>query len=115
MPLPKYLLEQPNTNPTEVVCRQIQNMGLEAEITRTGSTVTVHNLEIDPNDNSLADRAIRLLVNHADANTLSIDAIVLPVQGNIICHLEAVGFTIHAEAANDDEGAHTLLRRSARR
>ncbi|WP_162815069.1 hypothetical protein [Erythrobacter aureus] len=115
MALPQYLLDNPTTNPTDVVRKQIENMGLEAEITRTGSTVTVRNLEIDPSDSSLAHRAIKLLVNHADANTLCIDAIVLPVQGNIISHYEAAGFIIHAEAANDDEGAHTLLRRSARR
>lgn len=113
MPLPAYLLAQPSTNPTDVVRRQIQNMGVDAEIERSGSTITVRDFDVAPNEQDLAERAIRLLINHADANTLSIDAVVLPVHGNIIRQYQAAGFTIHVDASNDDEGAHTLLRRCA--
>ena len=115
MPLPAYLTEQPKTNPTTIIARQIRNLGIDVDIVRTGATLTVQGIELDPDNSEYVDRAIRLLSNYADANRLSTDAIVYPVQANVIERYIAHGFEIHLEPQDEDEeGAHTLLRRIAR-
>jgi ATP phosphoribosyltransferase len=114
MPLPAYLTETPSTNPTSVLARQVRNLGLEVDLVRTGSTLTIRGLEVFGNESEV-NRALRLITNHADANNLSLDAIVYPVQGNIISRYEAAGFLVHVTPSDDgDEDAYTLLRRAAR-
>jgi hypothetical protein len=116
MGLPAYLLEQPKTNPTDVLARQIRNLGLDVELTRNGKTLTVRNLELLGNENeSDVLKAIRLIATHADLNKLSVDAIVYPIQDNVISRYETAGFLIHVMPSDDaDEDAYTLLRRPVR-
>lgn len=115
MPLPAYLTNQPTANPTDIVARQIERLGLDATVTRAGSTITIRDLELSPDNGDRIDRALRLITSHADAHRLAADAIVYPVQGNVIEKYLAAGFLIHVEPSNDDdEDAHTLLHRTAR-
>lgn len=115
MALPAYLLEQPKTNPTDVLIRQIQSLGLDAEIIRHGPTITIRNLELTETNEDQINRALRLIATHADTNRLAVDAIVQPIQENIISRYQAAGFLVHVQANDDcDDDANTLLRRAIR-
>lgn len=115
MPLPAYITEQPKSNPTDVVARQINNLGLNPELHRCGSTLTVRGIEYDGENGDAVMRAIKLINRHADAYRLSTDVIVYPVQGNVIDYYLKAGFEIHVDTSEeDDEDPHTLLRRITR-
>ena len=115
MPLPAYLLATPTTNPTQIFVRKVKDLGVEIDVIRSGQTLTVRNLELSSDNAPQIRRAIQMLVTHADLHTLSIDAIVYPIQGNIISRYEAAGFLIHLQPEDEsDEDAYTLLRRAAR-
>lgn len=115
MALPAYLLEQPKTNPTDILIRQIRNLDLTPEIVRHGQTITISNLELSDSNEAEISRALRLIATHADTNRLTVDAVVLPIQENIIQRYLDAGFTIHVQASDDyDLEEHTLLRRAIR-
>lgn len=117
MPLPAYITAPVTAMPSDIVARQIDNLGVGIEISRTGNTIAICGLETGDteNQNCLVTRSINLLVNHADAMRLVLDAVVYPVQANIIDFYLKAGFQIHSSPVDeDDEGAHTLLRRMPR-
>jgi selenocysteine-specific translation elongation factor len=115
MPLPAYLLEQPKTNPTDVLIRQIQNLGVDAEIARHGQTITIRDLELTEDNEDAISRALRLLETHADTNRLTVDAVVHPIQENVISRYLAAGFIVHHQADGEHgEEICTLLRRAIR-
>lgn len=115
MPLPAYMTEAPKINPTDVLTRQIRNIGLEVDLIRAGNTLTLKGIECTGDNDDAIARALKLLASHADSNHLSIDAIVYPVQGAMIARYERAGFMVHTTPSDlDDPEAYTLLRRAAR-
>lgn len=114
MPLPAYMTAQPTTNPVDIVARQIESLGQCPELERRGSTLSLRGIEYDGANAEAVTRAIRLITRLADTNHLSTDAVVYPVQGNVIDFYLAAGFEIHVDNSEDDMDPHTLLRRPAR-
>ncbi|QAY80479.1 hypothetical protein [Sphingosinicella sp. BN140058] len=114
MPLPAYITAPITAQPTDVLTRQIQALGVEIDLTRSGATLTVRNLDVSGDNDDLIRRALRLLTLHADANGLSIDATAYPVQENIVSRYEAAGFLVQMLADEADDDSYTLLRRAAR-
>lgn len=115
MALPAYLLEQPKTNPTDILIRQIKNLGIGAEIARHGKTLTVRGLELTDENEQAITRALRLISTHADSNGLTVDAVIYPIEENIISRYLTAGFIVHHQADGEHgEDICTLMRRAIR-
>lgn len=114
MPLPSYLLEQPQLDATDAVGRRIQRLGVDAVIERRGTTLTLRRLDPFAASGEAIAKAIRILCEHADAARFSIEVKVPEIFSSLVSILTPRGFRIAALAGDDDEaGAHYLLRRSA--
>jgi hypothetical protein len=115
MALPAYLLEQPKTNPTDILLRQIKNLGIGADVARHGKTLTIRALELtDENDDAIT-RALRLISTHADTNGLTVDAVIHPIEENVISRYLTAGFIVHHQADGEHgEEICTLMRRAIR-
>jgi hypothetical protein len=114
MPLPAYMTQQPKTEPVEVLARRISNLSQSGTIVRAGQTITVRALDCATPDEYR--RAIRMMCEQADAMRYSVEANVPSVLGDSVKHFEHAGFQIAHETGSDDEdGAHFVLRRRARR
>lgn len=115
MPLPLYLTEPPSLPAATILTQRLRALGLPVHLTRTGNTLTIRNLEVSDRNDQEVRRGIEILAHHADANGLSLEAYVYPVQANMISRYEDAGFIVHFQPPHDDgEDAYTLLRRSAR-
>lgn len=115
MPLPKYLLEQPSTNPLESISRRILSFGVSASLQRRGTTVVIRNLDHGDTDHNAMRRAMRIITEHADASKLTCEAFVPSVMAATVADYEANGFHVVLQADEEDEdGAHVVLRRATR-
>lgn len=115
MALPAYLLEQPKTNPTDILIRQIRNLGIDADVARHGQTLTIRALELTDENAEAVDRALRLISTHADTNKLTVDAVIHPIEENVISRYLTAGFIIHHQADGEHgEEVCTLMRRAIR-
>ncbi len=115
MPIPAHYLEQPRISPTAALVRRIKNIGLDVELGRSGSTLSMRNLDPETASADEIKRAIRLVCEHADASRYTIEALVPAIFGSSVTQYEELGFRIVNQADEEDEdGAHFLLRRSPR-
>jgi len=115
MPLPSYLLEQPQITPIDAVARRISRLGVEAIIRRVGQTISVQGVDqFEATDEALT-KTFKILCDHADLSRLTIEIKIPELFSALVTRLEASGFHIIATVGDEDEGgSHTLMRRSAR-
>lgn len=114
MPLPAYMLQQPQTNPIDTLARRVSAHGVEMQITRKGRTILVRNM--DAPSNEAAAKALRIVAEYADMHFLVIDAHVPSVLGHLDPAYVANGFLVGFEAEDDEEhGTHHVMRRKPRK
>src|SRR3546814_16328970 len=113
--LPAYPLEPPKTNPTDILLRQIKNRGMGAAIARHVKTLTVRGLELTDENEQAITLALRLISTHADSNGLTVDAVIYPIEENIISRYLTASFIVHHQADGEHgEDICTLMRRAIR-
>lgn len=114
MPLPAYMLQQPETNPIETLSRRVANRGVDMNLQRKGNTLFVRNM--DAPTIAEAATALRILTEYADLHFLVIDAHVPSVLGHLDGAYVSNGFLVGFEADEDDEhGRHHVMRRKPRK
>src|SRR3546814_20953560 len=101
MALPAYILEQPKTNPTDILIRQIKNLGIGAEIARHGKTLTVRGLELTDENEQAITRALRLISTPADSNRLTVAAVIYPIDGNRNSRYQSARLTVPPQTTGD--------------
>lgn len=114
MPLPAYMLQQPQTNPIDTVARRVAAHGVDMQITRKGKTILVRNMDAPTIE--AAQTALRIVCEYADLNFMVIDAHVPSVLGHLDAAYLANGFLVGFEVEEDDEqGRHHVMRRKPRK
>ncbi len=113
MPLPSYMLENPKTNPIQVIENMIGRLGANAAINRQGKTITVKNLDCEDGSHETTKKAIKIICTQADMIGVSVDAIVPDILGNTVSDFEHFGFqATHNCDETHPNGPSTLLRRT---
>lgn len=116
MPLLSYMLEQPNSNPIEILKSRISRLGADVDLSRVGNVIKISALDADHDQHAICKRAIRIVCEHADTARLTVEALVPSVIANTVSDYESCGFNIIMHPNDEsEEDAHFILRRAARR
>src|SRR3546814_19137577 len=78
-------------------------------------TLTVRGLELTDENEQAITRALRLISTHADSNGLTVDAVIYPIEENIISRYLTAGFIVHHQADGEHGEAICPLIRLAQR